>query len=101
VKTVILVYRCRGCGTVLAEVICRERARCVNTHKGRLVPRVARKCLQEVVCEVRSQFTEVPLAFGVPAPSELAARLGGKCPVCGKPLGNGSDPLRDVVIAHG
>ena len=24
--------------------------------------------------------------FGIPTPSELAARLGGKCPHCGRPL---------------
>ncbi|HIP66398.1 MAG TPA: hypothetical protein EYH08_07745 [Pyrodictium sp.] len=36
-------------------------------------------------------------SYGVPTPSEVAARYGGYCPMCGKPL-NTKPRLHDIVI---
>jgi len=36
--------------------------------------------------------------FGVPTPGELASRLGGRCPFCGKPL-NLRPGLEDIRIS--
>jgi len=97
----VIVYRCGNCGAVLATVVCWEETRVVQIQVGRIAPKKVEKPVKQYKCELRSQFISLRSFPGLLMPSEIAALLGNRCRVCGKPLNTGVDPFKNIVVSLG